>query len=315
MNIDPEIQHPITSFKGILSLIQAFPILSYLISFLKDLVISIMKTGPVPTHVAVIMDGNRTFARTNNLSLEQGHIAGAHSLVHVLDTCYRVGVKHVTIYAFSIENFNRSKEEVDTLFSLLRERLQLLSHNEESFAIYNKIKIKIIGNKSMIPEDILHDLTQVELKTKHNSSHKVLNVCFPYTSRDDISHCIQAIVEDTALTKKIKGSDLNLSLLTANMYYGPDTPPLDILIRTSGQTRLSDFMLWQCNYNCTIEFVDTLWPDFTFIPIVFVLLKWGYYKTMESIQKASAGKPTVKTERNVLQELNPPPPHKSVTSR
>lgn len=258
------VKNPMVSFQGLKGLILAFPLFTYLISFAKDWIISVMKTGPVPRHVAVIMDGNRTFAKKHKLTLKEGHIAGAESLVHVLDTCFRLGVSHVTIYAFSIENFNRSKEEVDTLFSLLKERLNFLAENETSYARFNKIVVKIIGNRSMIPEDILKDLEAIEAKTANNSSKRTLNVCFPYTSRDDIAHSIRQITE-----KRVNGEllleKMDLQLLIDNMYYGPDTPPLDIMIRTSGQTRLSDFMIWQCNYDCTIEFVDTLWPEFKFL--------------------------------------------------
>lgn len=260
------------------------------------------------------MDGNRTYARTNNLSLKEGHMAGAESLVHVLDTCYRVGVRHVTIYAFSIENFNRSQEEVDTLFALLRERLKLLSDNEQSYAMYNKVKIKIIGNRSMIPKDILDDLVSIEHKTAHNAT-KVLNVCFPYTSRDDITHSMKSCIAKT-MNSDITKADIDLNMLVSSMYYGPDTPPLDILVRTSGQTRLSDFMLWQCNYNCTIEFVDVLWPDFAFTAMVKVLVKWGYYKTLQ-LEFKNQPPPAVlaKKDHNILNELAPHPPHKTVSQR
>lgn len=310
-----KVKNPLVSLQGLKGLIVAFPIFTYIISFIKDWIISIMKTGPVPKHIALIMDGNRTFARKHNLTLKEGHIAGAESLVHVLDTSYRLGVSHVTIYAFSIENFNRSKEEVDTLFALLKERLNFLSENENSYARYNKIVVKVIGNRSMIPKDILSDLENIEAKTAHNSSNRTLNVCFPYTSRDDIANAIKGIAEQK-VNSELQG-ELSQQLLVDNMYYGPDTPPLDIMIRTSGQTRLSDFMIWQCNYDCTIEFVDILWPEFKFFGIIIVLLKWGYYKTLEIEKNKLNGKLFDKKtqSRNIYKELPPHPPHKSVTER
>ncbi|CAH6719445.1 dehydrodolichyl diphosphate synthase complex subunit Rer2p [[Candida] jaroonii] len=305
----------VVSINEFISLLANFPIFAYLFSFVQDIIISILKTGPIPKHVAMIMDGNRTFAKKRNLSLKQGHTAGAESLVKVLDTCFRLGVKVVTIYAFSIENFNRSKEEIDTLFGLLRDRLKLLAENENSYSRVNMIKIRIIGNKSMIPEDILQDLEKIEDKTNLETSEKILNVCFPYTSRDDIVHSIKQ-TSHQRMNGLINKDSITLDYVTDNMYFGPDSLPLDIMIRTSGQTRLSDFMLWQCNYNCTIEFVDTLWPDFKFLSLIMILMKWGYYKTLE--MESEMNKLNEKDEKefvDILKELPPHPPHKSVTDR
>ena len=99
----------------------------------------------------------------------------------------------MTIYAFSLENFNRSKEEVDTLFALLRDKLKVMSEHEDLYARYNKVRIRIIGNRSFIPEDILKDLENVEETTKDFGSKKTLNVCFPYTARDEITYAIKTI--------------------------------------------------------------------------------------------------------------------------
>lgn len=305
----------VVSINEFISLLTNFPVFAYFFSFIQEIIISILKTGPIPKHVAMIMDGNRTFAKKRNLSLKQGHTAGAESLVKVLDTCFRLGVKVVTIYAFSIENFNRSKEEIDTLFGLLRDRLKLLADNENSYSKVNKIKIRIIGNKTMIPEDILQDLEKIEDKTNLETNEKILNVCFPYTSRDDIVHAIKQASHQRT-NGVVEKDNITLDYITDNMYFGPDSPPLDIMIRTSGQNRLSDFMLWQCNYNCTIEFVDTLWPDFKFLSLIMILMKWGYYKTLE--MESQMKKLNEKDEKefiDILKELPPHPPHKSVTDR
>lgn len=303
------------SISGFKNIILSFPLITYLQSFVKDIIIAIMKTGPIPKHIALIMDGNRTYAKNNQLSLKEGHLAGAETLIQILDASYKLGIDWVTIYAFSIENFNRSKEEVDTLFGLLKERLQYLSDNESSYARINKIHVRIIGNKSMIPQDILADLETVERMTENTSTRRVLNVCIPYTGRDDITHSIQSVASKW-VNNEI--SDIDTNELEKNMYFGPDSPPLDIMIRTSGQTRLSDFMMWQCNYNCTVEFVDTLWPDFHFLHIILILLKWGYYKTLEIEREKNLGKLSKKdqqTVKDILKELPDHPPYKSVTSR
>lgn len=302
---------------NIVELFCNFPVIAYVVSFLQDIIISIVKTGPIPLHIAMVMDGNRTFAKKRNLTLKEGHSAGAESLVKVLSISYRLGIKYITIYAFSIENFNRSQDEVNTLFGLLRERLSYLSDNENSYTQLNKIKIKIVGNKSMIPPDILKDLEIIEAKTDLPTNERVLNVCFPYTSRDDIVSSIKKIGEQR-INGDIGKGDIDYHLLNDNMLLGPDCPPLDIMIRTSGHTRLSDFMLWQCNYQCTIEFVKTLWPDFKFFGIILIILKWGYYKTLDTEMALTNKKSDIEEEtqiRNILMELPPHPPYKSVTDR
>lgn len=184
----------------------------------------------------------------------------------------------MTIYAFSIENFNRSQEEVGTLLGMLRNYLKVLSSNELLFAQINKVQIKIIGNKSYIPADILSDLDAVELKTSHACSLRVLNVCFPYTTRDDICQLVRAVVQSASEGGGGGLSKISLQKIHDNFYFGPKSPPLDLLIRTSGHTRLSDFMLWQCNHNCVVEFTKTLWPNFGFWCFVLIIFKWAYYQ-------------------------------------
>lgn len=238
------------------------------------------------------------------------------TIIKVLDVCYRVGVLYITIYAFSIENFNRSLEEVDTLFGLLRDRLKLLCENDDSYASVNKVRIKVIGNRGMIPHDILKDLETIEDKTNTPMVNKVLYVGFPYTSRDDITHSIRRTVDQLNLGE-IRRDQIDLEMLQKNMYMGADAPQLDLLVRTSGHTRLSDFMLWQCNANCTIEFVRTLWPDFKFLSIASLLFKWSYYKTLQlQVESAAAEVPHDAHEpTDIFNQLPPPPPFASVTQR
>lgn len=207
---------------------------------------------------------------------------------------------------------------MDTLFELLRDRLALLSSQEDSYAVVNKVQIRIVGNRSMIPEDILKDLEEIEDRTKSETNKHTLNVCFPYTSRDDIAHSIQTVVEKYKSHEIPNKEEVTLQKLNENMYFQEDTPPLDILIRTSGHNRLSDFLLWQSNYACTIEFVDTLWPDFKFYNMVAVLLKWSYYAIMTQEEEKITGihsRKSQKIVRNILKELPSPPPFASVSLR
>lgn len=235
-----------------------------------------------------------------------------------MNTCYALGVAHATIYAFSIENFNRSQLEIDTLFGLLRDKLQMMSKKDSPLTKNKQIKIRIVGNRDMIPADILADLEEIEKTTNKPTAEKVLNVCFPYTSRDDITHSIKRTAQKLANKEIDAKENINLRTLNSNMYMGEDTPPLDILIRTSGYNRLSDFMLWQCNSNCMIEFVSTLWPDFKFLSTVAVIMKWSYYETLRKEEtklsrKAENEKP--KLTSIDLKSLKTPPPLASVTRR
>lgn len=200
--------------------------------------------------------------------------------IQVLEVAFRLGVLHVTIFAFLIENFSRPKAEVDLLFRLLRDRIGDLAKNETSIAQHNKLQIRIIGNRQRIPADILADLERIEHQTRSNTTGRVLNVCFPYTSRDEIAHLMRVVIREAIQPWGAGPSSVCLQKLHDNFYFGPKVPPLDLLIRTSGHSRLSDFMLWQCNHSCTVEFTRTLWPDFKAWAFMFVVFKWSYYQTV-----------------------------------
>lgn len=218
-------------------------------------------------------------------------------------------MSEVTIYAFSIENFHRPKEEVDTLFGMLRDKLQYMSEFKDSYVHKYKVRVKIIGNKTLIPEDILKDLNEVEERTNIAEAERTLNVCFPYTSRDDITNAIRCISRERDCNS-ISKEDIDEKLLGDNMYMGAKSLPLDLLIRTSGHYRLSDFMLWQSTHNCKVEFIDTLWPNFRFLSLFGILLNWGFQKHLED-QKLRA-KNTKECFQVDLSSLPKPPPFASV---
>lgn len=258
-------------FDHLFNLVINFPFMYYIFGFMRDFGITVTKSGPIPKHVAFIMDGNRRFAKKKQMKLAKGHEEGAESLIKLLDTSFRLGIEHVTVYAFSIENFKRSSHEVDTLLTILRDRLRGLGELHKVYPLFLKISVRIIGNRSMIPKDILEDLEKIEADTA--KATKVLNVCFPYTSRDEIAHAIEGIVAkpatDSITTKTIEEA----------MYFAADTPKLDLLIRTSGHQRLSDFMLWQCSTDCTIEFSNKLWPEYGYREFMSAVIRWGYERT------------------------------------
>lgn len=257
--------------------LEYIPGFSLLEGLLQSTLINVLKTGPIPKHISFVMDGNRRFAKTHNLPLKEGHRFGADALVRVLDCCFRLGVKNVTTYAFSIENFSRKSEEVETIFTLLKQKLALITSENQLCDVHN-VRIRIIGNRSYLPPELLQDIEKIEDQTRDNTRH-VLFVAFPYTSRDDMFHATNKIIEKLT-NGEIEFDQIDETLYNANFYYENIDEPVDILIRTSGHTRLSDYMLWQCHQDSVIEFPNTLWPMFRFYFTWWTIFRWSYYKTL-----------------------------------
>ncbi|KAJ8096708.1 putative undecaprenyl diphosphate synthase-domain-containing protein [Lipomyces tetrasporus] len=262
---------------AIASWIRTFPLVQYLIAWAQEIFMSVLKTGPVPQHVAFVMDGNRRFARRRKLEVREGHSAGFESLAHILEMCYQVGIKVVTVYAFSIENFKRPTVEVDALMEIARTKLLQIIHHGDLADRFG-ISIRVLGQRNMIPADVLAAIDKSTEMTKGNTT-AILNICFPYTSRDDIATSMREVV---TLSEKheLEPETIDEGMLEQHMYT-KDCPPLDILVRTSGVERLSDFMLWQSHQDCTVEFVDCLWPEFEPWRFGLILLKWSRNKAIE----------------------------------
>lgn len=140
------------------------------------------------------------------------------------------------------------------------------------------VQIRVLGNRSYLPEDIVQQIVELEEKTKSNN-RIILNICFPYTARDDITHVIQELC-GSAASKALKVEEITEDMFQQQLYTA-GSPPLDILVRSGNVTRLSDFMVWECNSNCNIECVRPLWPDFSVWDTYRIVLKWSYWKTKE----------------------------------
>ncbi|KAI9375293.1 putative undecaprenyl diphosphate synthase-domain-containing protein [Aspergillus egyptiacus] len=341
----------------------ASPPIEFAISKLRDLLVGAIRQGPVPQHIAFIMDGNRRFARTHGIETVEGHNLGFEALARILEVCYRSGVQVVTIYAFSIENFKRSKFEVDALMEMARVKLAQMAQHGEILDRYGA-RVRVLGRLDLLRPDVLAAVDRAAEMTKNNGD-RVLNICFPYTSRDEITgairdtvseyskpipssrpstlprtpfsedHIAQNIRSRTTNGKSDDSSTENDSISESStlldddiqkpnpqnkayqsesalsstgtlhmpdqttkervtgaeppIFKSPETitrqtladhlltredPPLDLLIRTSGVERLSDFMLWQCHENTEIAFLDILWPEFDLWQFLPVLLKW-----------------------------------------
>ncbi|BAE58182.1 putative undecaprenyl diphosphate synthase-domain-containing protein [Aspergillus flavus] len=347
----------------------ASPPIEMAISKLRELLIGAIRQGPVPQHIAFVMDGNRRFARTHGIETVEGHNLGFEALARILEVCYRSGVKVVTIYAFSIENFKRSKFEVDALMEMARVKLSQMAQHGEILDRYGA-KVRVLGRLDLLRPDVLKAVNRAMEMTSNNGD-RVLNICFPYTSRDEITSAIRDTVADysqplrprsSSLRTPFSESHIALNIQARNQntnpedtssdiestsessaqgeegaakhdrpnkvyetgsafsssttldlaghqdstnlkkatqgasaesenpaYLSPETitrqtlsdhlhtkdnPPLDLLIRTSGVERLSDFMLWQCDEDTDIVFLDVLWPEFDLWHFLPVLLGW-----------------------------------------
>lgn len=246
-----------------------FPAALYAVQFLNDAVVKILKTGPIPQHIAIVMDGNRRFAKAHNWETSKGHTAGFETFLRIAQMCSALGIKTVTVYAFSIENFSRSKAETDKLFDMVRTSLNDVDDGDESVAKRLNWRIKVIGNRSMIPADLMDCIERIEKSTADNTG-TLINVCCPYTARDDMAQAVQKCVDSAHNhPEEITESAITESLYTA------ESGPLDILIRTSGTTRLSDFLLWECVEGSQVEFASALWPDFGALDLYPIILRWG----------------------------------------
>ncbi|XP_032691700.1 dehydrodolichyl diphosphate synthase complex subunit DHDDS [Odontomachus brunneus] len=220
--------------------------------------LKIIRTGYVPRHVAFIMDGNRRYATKKNVAKVEGHKHGFRKLTETLNWCMDLGVNEVTMYAFSIENFKRSKEEVDGLMQLAKQKFEALLEDKDKFMEYG-ICVRVIGNLSLLAEDLRRAIAQVMVMTKDNNK-VFLNIAFAYKSRDEITYAIKDVVKGVK-HNEILSEDISEDLISECMYtYNSPNP--DLLIRTSGETRVSDFLMWQISDTC-VYFSNVLWPEFS----------------------------------------------------
>lgn len=204
-------------------------------------------------NLAIIMDGNRRWARSKGLPSAAGHDAGSKTLQKVLEWCKKKNIFSLTVYAFSTENFNRSEEELTDIFGLFRKFYQEFKNDPR--INQDKIKIKFLGDLSKFPEDIQIMCAEFEEQTKDNTGY-ILQFCFGYGGRSEIIHATKKIVtEVTAGT--LSAENINEQVFSSALY--SDIEP-DIVIRTGGMHRLSNFLTWQSVY-AELFFIETLWPD------------------------------------------------------
>ena len=376
------------------------PPAEYTLNLLRELLIGALRQGPIPKHIAFVMDGNRRYAKNNRIETVEGHNLGFEALARILEVCYKAGVTHVTIYAFSIENFKRSRYEVDALMNMAKMKLQQLSQHGDILERYGA-HIRVLGERSLLKPDVLDVVDRAVDMASRNSGKCVLNVCFPYTSREEMTTAIRETVSEyctpipqsmtergrrspfreeriantirsqhlsehekqqndstttlipeqqsaapdkpayleptaplsptssttslssqhtshsdsisqsasstttapisspppqTPPTQKLAPSPpsqypspetITPTTLTSHMYTAGN-PAVDLLIRTSGVSRLSDFMLWQCHENTQLVFLDVLWPEFDLWSFLPVLWGWQWRTRKETNQESEA---------------------------
>ncbi|KAG8451775.1 hypothetical protein GDO86_003827 [Hymenochirus boettgeri] len=239
------------------------------LSLVERLCANVLKAGPIPKHVAFIMDGNRRYAHKCHVERQEGHSQGFEKLAETLRWCLNLGIREVTVYAFSTENFKRSEEEVEGLMELARQKFSRLLEEKDKLAKHG-VCIRVLGDLTLLPMDLQKLIAQAVMETR-NYSECFLNVCFAYTSRHEISNAVQEVawgVQEGLLEPR----DVTESLLDQCLYTAKSPDP-DLLIRTSGET----------SYSCLV-FQSVLWPEYTFWNLCEAILRYQF--NYSSIQKA-----------------------------
>ena len=201
----------------------------------------------IPNHLAIILDGNGRWAKKRGLPRTLGHRQGVETLVKIVRCCSDIGIKNLTVYAFSTENWNRPEQEVSYLMNLLEEYFKGLAKKLKN----RNIKLKVIGEKSKLSEKIVKIINEVQEDTKNNTG-MIFNIAFNYGSKDEIINAMNRMI-----TEKVEITKENFD----NYLYTNESGNVDLLIRTSGEQRISNFLLWQIAY-AEFYFTDVHWPDF-----------------------------------------------------
>ena len=208
----------------------------------------------LPKHIAIIMDGNRRWAKKRDLTTKDGHKAGSKNLETIATFCNEIGIKYLTVYAFSTENWKRSQEEVSALMFILKANLDSMLRKMD----LKNIKIRVIGEKENIPKDIEKKINKLVEKTKNNTG-LVLNIAFNYGGRAELVHAVKNIAQNVK-NGEIDIKDIDEKMISDNIYTASQPDP-DLMIRTSNELRTSNFLPWQLTYS-EFYFPEKHWPEF-----------------------------------------------------
>jgi tritrans,polycis-undecaprenyl-diphosphate synthase [geranylgeranyl-diphosphate specific] len=223
-----------------------------------------VKNGIKPEHIAIILDGNRRWATDRALNPWSGHQKGAEKVEQLIDWCLKLNVKSITLYAFSTENFSRSKDEVAEIMRIACDNLQKILKDER--VRKDKVRVKVIGRTSLLPGDLQEVIRNVEKTTQDYDEH-FLNFAFAYGGRAEIADAAKKIAEEVH-SGKLNPREVDETVFEQHLYTAhlPQQDP-DLIIRTSGEERLSGFLLWQSAYS-ELCFLDVYWPDFRLIDLL-----------------------------------------------
>ena len=246
---------------------------------MKALIDSLTPSGPeyplamaidparLPAHIAVIMDGNGRWANRRGLPRAAGHKAGVEPVRSTVEACARLGIEALTLYAFSVENWKRPRQEVDMLWRLLRIYLR----REPASMMRNNIRMCAIGRLDDLPVEARRELDAVMLDTSANTGMRV-NLAINYGGRTEIVDAVNAIISEARRNGSLAGLRIDEAAIAAKLYTAPIPDP-DLLIRTSGELRVSNFLLWQIAY-AEIYVTETLWPDFRTADLLTAILDY-----------------------------------------
>lgn len=256
--------------------------------------------GHIPKSIAIIMDGNRRYAKKKNFQKIKGHEEGLNTLLNVLIWSIELEIKELTVFAFSIDNFNRPQEEVNSLMILAKEKFAKLAEKNEYLNQYG-VKVCFYGNLDFLDEEMKNIFSKMEKDTEQNTTIK-LNVCFPYNSTEEIYSAVEkskSQINFSQESSNIKSeSDFNFcnqqiqkkmkEVLESNLYGQYNCNP-DLVIRTSGEIRLSNFLLYQTRFSM-LFFLDKFWPEFNFSDFMKIILRYNidyksHYKKINELQE------------------------------
>jgi undecaprenyl diphosphate synthase len=220
-------------------------------------------SASVPTHIGFIVDGNRRWAKEHGLPAYEGHLAGYNAMQDVLLETLRQGVNYASAYVFSTENWKRSEDEVKRIMKLLRKILR----SDLNIFIENEVRLRVIGTEEGLDADILEAIQTAEEQTKHFVGKELL-LCLNYGGQLEIADAVKKIVQSG-----VSADEVTPELVAENIY-APEVPPCDLIVRTSGEQRLSNFMLWRAAYS-ELLFLDKNWPEMTKEDVTSILEEYA----------------------------------------
>ena len=229
-----------------------------------------IKKGHVPKHLAVIMDGNRRYAEDLGILPHEGHVKGKSTLENLSDWCRNLGIKHLTVYAFSLENFDRDEKELSPLMDLFEESFK--NAGDDPRVHDNNVRVRAIGHREMLPNKVVKAIEYAESKTKDYDNFNY-NLAVAYGGRQELVRSMEKIAKKVK-KGEIEPSEIDSKLISSNLYTS-GLPDPDLILRTSGEERISNFLLWQIAYS-ELYFADVYWPD---------MRKIDFLRAIRSFQK------------------------------